>query len=286
MTIQVSSEFSEEALTQILDKALEKNETHAHSNPNAQKDHNSEPPPFDVELAQHNLSEKKNQLKALEKEIGTADSRGGTPAGLTFICSLVIIVSFTFYSAWHQHMDYVLFRKVVYSISCTLIAGVVGLMPSIMLGCLVEKIYFPLWKMSGEARRLFALKCQKEEEIERLTADIPEQCKKMVTEQFYFETLLKFDHMVERIKKQYSPEFLSSEIFRHHFNDTELRKNLTHRYMNRDNVGFCIMAKDTLQKETLIAHLWQAFQRNDSVLLEQRYQEFAKNKTPEMINII
>jgi hypothetical protein len=287
MSIQVSPEFNEETLNHILDDVL-KNKSHTHSNSNINTNINNPEEVFDVIQSNKLLAQHQNELEEVIKSIKASEDNIGAPAGIAALSTLGVIVIYAMYSSWHAHSDYEFFRKLGFSFLMTLMGGLIGFFPAIGMGCLVEKIYMPLWKKSQCGKALLSLKAQKEKDVAQLTQDIKTQCDNLVDEAFYFRTLLKFDKMVARIQAQYEPAFFTSEIFNHRINFAESRQFFTRLYMSGDSVEFCVQESQMSEIETIIEHLWKSFQKSDVDLLEKRYQAFARqeNGQPELDNLI
>lgn len=218
--------------------------------------------------------------------IGTDETRGDTFAlslfGLITLIAVIIGVS----STWTFNAGTDLGSKIFFCVFFGFLSLIGGAIVGVGLAQLGQKINFQFWKRSKEGKKLFALKSQKTEKIAQIQKEINEQSEQRMNEAYYFESLLKFDHMVQRIQKQYDQAFLCSDFFKHRIEFHQIRNAITEDYLNNHSVAMCQKIEEAFNLEKLTASLWDQFKKKDKNLLEQRYQEFAKDKTPEMINII
>jgi hypothetical protein len=233
-------------------------------------------------LVMHELLDKANQEhKDVVKEIGTDETRGNSLGlAMLFLFMLVSGISGTYYT-WIFNTGSALSDKVFFSIFFGIIALVAGFFAGAFIGIGSMKVYFQFWKHSREGKKLFARKACKEANIKQITQDIHDQSQQRMNEDYYFQSLLKFDHMVSRIQKQYDKFFLEGA-----FNFAKIRETITEHYLNNRCVEMCKEIEEALAIEKNIVSMWDQFKKKDKNLLEARYQEFAKDKTPEMINVI
>jgi hypothetical protein len=236
--------------------------------------------------AEQTIAQYNTDIDTIVKEIGDDDSRGNVPAWSVF--TLVMLTSFSVACSIVLHDNTIIdfSRKVILMILAGIIGLGAGLIPSFALGIATQKIYFRLWKKSREGVRLFSLKKKKEKDIDFLSDNINQLSNSLMNEDFYFDCMLKFDAMVERLNEQYDASFLASENFKNEIHFEALRKSLTDFYLEKNGKKFCLHVHYVLNLEKRVAQLWKTFQDNDRTLLESRYQQFAKNKTPEMNNIL
>lgn len=242
--------------------------------------------PWSIIAAQEKLDTLNKEHQALIDEFGTEDSRGNVAAIATFGLFMLSAVCFVLVTTWRYNAGSALSDKIMFCIMFGLMGVFGGVFIGAGAGMLVQKIYFQIWKRGGEAKALFMRRARKHNEIVTLQKDICQRSSEQMNETYYFESLLKFDHMVERINKAYPEDFLQSVFLKAYIDFQDKRDQITQSYLRDDAQALCKQIEETQHYEKRIAGVWEKYKKTDKNMLEQRYQEFAKNKTPEMLNVL
>lgn len=242
--------------------------------------------PWSIIASQEKLETLEKEHKTLIAEFGNDESRGSVFAlgafGLVVLSSLYFALTTT----WQYNAGSAISDKIMFCFIFGFMGLAGGFFAGAGIGFAVQKIYFQIWKRGREATDLLMRRARKSDEILKLKAEISSHSSEKMNEAYYFESLLKFDHMVERIHKAYPEDFLQSDFLKEQLDFQAKRDRITHNYLQDYTQDFCKCIEETHDYESRIKSIWEKYQKTDKNMLEQRYQEFAKNKTPEMLNVL
>lgn len=242
--------------------------------------------PWSIIASEEKLDILEKEHKALIEEFGTEDTRGSSFAIGAFGIVILSILYFTLTTTWQYNAGSAISDKIFLCLVFGVIGMFVGFFAGAGVGFLTQKISFQIWKRGSEAKNILMRQAQKKDEMVKLKQDMVNQSAKKMNETYYFESLLKFDHMVECINKAYPEEFLQSDFLKNYMNFQEKRDKITQSYLRDEAQSLCKHIEETQDYENRIKSIWDKYKKTDKNMLEQRYQEFAKNKTPEMLNVL
>lgn len=203
---------------------------------------------------------------------------------LFFLAPLILGGHYYLWNKWLFHNDW----------WGLVLLGTLLIIPSFILyvpcalgiGTFINKFRLTLWKSRKANQPLLDNYQRLVHQVEELTQAHHAVCKTHLSEKMYFQYMFNFDQIVQRITHHpvYTPAFYQHTLYTNQINLPEMRESLKQAYLERseNSTKFFHLYYQALQLEEVAARAWVQFEAQDSEILEEKYQVFARTQTDQL----